>query len=96
MDRDLFLAVRLAVILSVVVYFVFDHFDGKRVRDEREELIRLKTFELLQKLNMWALTLISIWFVFEPQMPAIVPVIALVVTSLYGEIFGKIYYRRQL
>ncbi len=86
---------RWLVLVSVVIYFIFEHFDKQMKKDEREELIRLKTFELLQKLNLWALTILACWFFYDPGMSAIFPLMALVLTSLYGEIAGKIYFRRK-
>jgi hypothetical protein len=87
--------IRYLALISVVIYFIFEHFDKKTLKDEREELIRLKTFELMQKLNLWALTAMACLFFWDPGMSAIFPLMALVLTSLYGEIFGKLYYRRK-
>jgi hypothetical protein len=87
--------IRYLAFASVIFYFLFEHFDKKIVKDEREELIRLKTFELMHKLNLWSLTAIVVLIFFYPTMPAILPVMILVFTSLYGEIFGKLYYRRK-
>jgi len=87
--------VRFLALASLAIYFVFDYFDKKVIKDEREELIRLKTFELMQKLNLWSLTAIAGLFFIYPQMSAFFPFIILVLASLYGEIFGKLYYRRK-
>lgn len=38
-----FSVARYVVLFTVVVYFAFSYFDTKSVKDEREELIRLKT-----------------------------------------------------
>lgn len=86
---------RYITIISVAIYFIYEHFDSKAVKDEREELIRLKTFELMQKLTMATLTLIAIALIFYPQIAAIYPVMALVLSCMYGEIFGKIYFRKK-
>lgn len=87
---------RYICLISVLIYFLFEFFDRKTVKDEREELVRLKTFELMQKLTMGSLTGIALLFVWDPQMPAIFPIIVLVVASMYGEIVGKLYFRKRL
>lgn len=89
------LLIRYLSFVSVLLYFVFDYYESKRIKDEREEFIRLKTFELIQRLTIVSLTLIAISFIFYPAMPAIFPVMVIVLASLYGEIFGKIYFRRK-
>lgn len=86
---------RYLTLFSVVLYFIFDYLDGKVVKDEREELIRLKTYELMQKLTMWSLTFIAITFTIVPEMPAVLPVMVLIFASMYGEIGGKLYFRRK-
>lgn len=83
-------------VVSISVYFIFSFFDGRRVNDEREELIRLKTFELVQKLTMWALTAFAIAISLQPQMPAFYAVMALVLANMYGEIAAKIFFRMKL
>jgi hypothetical protein len=91
---DLLLA-RYLVLGSVAIYFIFEYFDGRVMKDEREELIRLKTFELMQRLTAWTLIAIAIILVFLPAIPAIYPVMALVLSAMYGEIFGKLYFRKK-
>ncbi|MBL7687171.1 MAG: hypothetical protein JNJ49_03980 [Bdellovibrionaceae bacterium] len=90
-----FSVARYVVLFTVVVYFAFSYFDTKSVKDEREELIRLKTFELMQKLTVWTLVIIAASLAIWPETPAIFPVMALVVSSMYTEVFGKIYYRKK-
>ena len=87
---------RYLAIISVGIYFIYEYFDGKVVKDEREELVRLKTYEFTQKLTIGMLTVVTLFIVFVPEIPAVVPVLALVFPFLYGEIFGKIYFRRKL
>ncbi len=86
---------RYIVIGTIIIYFIFNYFDEKAIKDEREELIRLKTFELMQKLTMAVLVVIAMLLIFLPSMAAIYPVLAVVASCMYGEIFGKIYYRRK-
>jgi hypothetical protein len=86
---------RSLALISVLIYFAFEYLDKNRIKDEREELIRLKTFELMQKLNIWALTVLALWFFWDPEISAIIPLMALVLTNLYGEIMGKIFYGKK-
>ena len=90
------ITIRYLILLSVFAYLVFDFFENRRVMDEREELIRLKSFELTQKMNMWTITALATWFAYDPQMPALYPLAASVLASLYGEIVGRTYYRRKV
>ena len=87
--------IRYFAFVSVVIYFSFDHFDGKRIKDEREEFIKLKTFELIQKVALAALTLLSALLMFYPAMPGYVAIIIFVFSFMYAEIVGKIYFRRK-
>jgi hypothetical protein len=78
---------------SVLLYGFFDFFDKQRVQDEREEWLRLKTANLLQKLNLISITLLSIYLYIEPEFSAYACIQVFILSSLYGEIFGKLYYR---
>lgn len=80
--------------LTVLVYFVFTHFDGRRIKDEREEMIGLRAQSLVQKLTLAALTGSSIWVFLRPGVSAVYPLLIVVVAYMWGEIFSKLYYRR--
>ena len=82
--------------LSVVVYFIFDFFDSKRIVDEREELIKLKSSVFSHRLMMSCLSLMSVAFLIYPNMHAFYPIMGSIISSMYGEIIGKMYYRYQL
>lgn len=75
---------------------IFDYFDSRRLRDERENLIRLKAFELTHKILQAVLLLLAISLLVwgEPTAPA--AVVLVVMAALYGEIFSKWWFRRQL
>lgn len=90
-----FSLIRYIAIVSVAIYFIFNYFDEKNIKDEREELIRLKTYEFMHRLVMTAITIIAAGFIFYPEMHAIYPVMLIVVCAMYGEIFGKWFYRRK-
>lgn len=83
------------IFASVIVYFIFDHFDQKKIRDEREEFIRLKTSELTQKVTLFTVALIALAYMLYPPMPAFVPIILIVLGSMYTEILGKLFFRRK-
>lgn len=83
------------IIFSIVIYFIYDHLAERRIKDEREEFLKLKTFELVQKITLFSITILSIVYFFYPDMPAFVPIILIVVCSMYSEILGKAYFRRK-
>ncbi len=40
---------RWALLVTIAIYFIFEHFEEKQINDEREELIRLKHLSLFTK-----------------------------------------------
>lgn len=84
------------LILSVAAYFIFDFFDGKRVHDEREELIRMKTYKFVQRTSSWSIVGLTFLYIFDRHQPAIIFLVAIVLASLYSEIAGKLYWRSKL
>ena len=85
--------IRYLAFVSVIIYFIFDFLDGKRIKDEREEFIRLKTFELIHKVSLTALTLLSLSLALYPELPGSIAVMIFVFSFMYAEIFGKLYFR---
>ena len=88
--------IRYFIFLSVVVYFGFEYFDRKHVRDEREELIRLKTFEWVQKTILFSTSLLTLAYWLYPEMSAAVPIIVIILAGMYSEILGKLFFRQNL
>ncbi len=86
---------RLALLVTVGIYFIFEHYDEKQTKDEREEHIRLKTFELVHKVTVSTLCLVAGSYVFFPEMNALYPLLALMFSFFYTEIIGKLYFRRK-
>ena len=82
--------------ISVALSFVYDHFEKKRVQDEREELIRLKTAAVGQKLQLAVILLCSAALSWEPTLSPIVPLMALIGSTVYGEILASNYFRRKI
>ena len=83
-------------LLSLALYFIADFFDGRRVRDEREEMIGLRSLEFAHKASMVVLTGLSLAYFLRPGFDAQFVILALIASALYGEIFAKFYYRWKL
>lgn len=81
------------IFASVVIYFIYDYFDQKKLKDEREEFLKLKTFEFVQKITLICVSLLAVAYFLYPEMPAFVPIIVIVICSMYSEIAGKFYFR---
>ena len=86
---------RYLIFASVIIYFIYDYFDNKKIKDEREEFLKLKTFELVQKVTLFCVSVLALSYVFYPEMPAAIPIVTIVLCSLYTEVFGKLYLRRK-
>ncbi len=86
---------RSLLLFTLVVYFIYDYFETKQIKDEREELIRLKTFELVHKTTTSTLCVMAVLYFFFPWIPALYPILAVILSFLYTEILGKIYFRRK-
>ncbi len=84
------------LIASIAAYFIFDFFEDKRVYDEREELIRLKTHTIVQKTSSWSLAALTVLYIYNRDIPGIVFLVAMVLASLYSEIIGRVYWRSKL
>lgn len=85
-----------ALILSLALYFIFDAFEDRRVRDEREDMIRLKTYRFVQRVSTWSLVALSLLYIYDRDIPGIVFLLVMVLASLYAEIAGRVYWRRNL
>lgn len=90
-----FQLIRLALIITVAIYFIYDKYDEKIVRDEREEYIRLKTYELVHRVTTSLMCIVALAYFFDPTMDALYPVLSIAFGFLYTEIIGKIYFRRK-
>jgi hypothetical protein len=88
--------IRSLALISVVIYLAVDYIDGKRVKDEREELIQLKSLELAHKASIGTLALLALLYCFFPWMDGLYIILVMILAALYTEIFGKLYYRNKL
>ncbi len=84
------------IFLSVIIYFLYDHFEGKHVKDEREEFIKLKTFEFVQRANTFSLLILSVAYFFTAYINGLLVIFILILSSLYTEIAAKFYYRKKI
>ena len=91
-----FVFLRPILFISILIYFIFEHFDSKQVKDEREELIRLKTNELVHRVTTLTVSAFALLYFFFPWMNALYPILAIIFSFLYTEIIGKIYFRRKI
>ncbi len=81
------------ILISIAIYFIYYYLDEKKIKDEPEEFLKLKTFELVQKMTLFTVTFVSVIYFFYPSLPAFVPIILIVICSMYAEIIGKAYLR---
>ena len=87
---------RVVVFITVVFYFVFKYFDKKHIRDEREDLIHLKSLEFVQRISSWVTAAVAIVYIIYPEIDAIYPIIALFVCWVYSYPIGKLILRKQM
>ncbi|MCP4132535.1 MAG: hypothetical protein GY754_16295 [bacterium] len=87
---------RLIVLATIVVYFVFYLIDRKHVVDEREQLIELKAISFQQNISMWGLIAIVSVYVYNPALDAVYPIIVFALSSVYTYMLGKLYYRKRM
>jgi hypothetical protein len=96
MRLDGFFIYRALLLLSIVVYFVFDRFESRRVQDEREEFIHLKSLEFVQRATLLSVTLLALLYATLPGLSPLIPILTVVLASMYSEILAKIWLRRTL
>ena len=90
------LSIRSIAFVSVVFYLIFDYLDGKRVKDEREELIQLKSLKFAHQATIITLAPLSLCYWLFPWVSSIYIIFAVILAALYTEIWGKLYYRSKL
>jgi len=88
--------IRWFTFLTILFYFVFEYFDKKYINDEREEMIRLKTLEFSHKSGVGVLTLLTLIYWYNPYLDGIWFLLPAVLSLLYSEILGKIYFRKTM
>lgn len=88
--------IRWIALLSVALYFVIDFLDGRRVKDEREDLIKLKAHELTHKFTCFCLGLLTGLYAMGIHLATPLVLLVVVAATLYGEIAAKLYFRWKL
>lgn len=94
--NDLPTIIRSIALVSVIIYLAFDYLDSKRVKDEREELIQLKSLEFAHKSTIGMLSVLALIYLFYAELDALYIFLGIILSSLYTEILGKLYFRRKL
>lgn len=84
------------VILSIAIYLAFSFWDRKQIKDERQQLIELKTSELQSRITLYALIGLALYYWLNPEMPAWICLLVINFAHLYTEIFGKLYLRTRM
>ena len=84
------------VLFSTVFYIAFDLFERKRIKDEREELIHLKTLELSHKITVALLAVFAAIYWRYPDFEGRWVLISVVLSLLYTEVLGKFYFRKTM
>jgi hypothetical protein len=74
---------------------IFWYFDKKIVKDEREEMIRLKALELTSKIQGWTIFGVVVYMDLFSSITSKRLIVIMLILSFYVEIFGKLYYRRK-
>jgi hypothetical protein len=83
-------------VLSVIFYIIFDFFGSKRIKDEREVLIQMKSYALAHNVTLATLLVFSAAYPFYPHLDSAFVIQGLVLSVLYTEILGKVFYRSKL
>lgn len=83
------------ILASVIVYGIFTYFDRKVVKDEREEMIRLKALEMVSGIQGWTIFGLVIYMNFFKILTSMQLIAIMIAISYYAEIFGELYFRRK-
>lgn len=86
------------IILAVVyiaIFFdiIYKFFDKKRIKDERENLIHLKSLEFMQRVSSAVLAAFAILYIFYPKVNAIYAIIGLSICAIFSYPIGKAFFR---
>ena len=87
---------QITIIVCTAIYLVIELLTRNEIKDERYQLIELKTQALVSKLTATALVLISIVYIFYPATEGLYLLFFLAMTFLATEILAKQYYKQKL
>jgi hypothetical protein len=85
----------IANLISILIYGAFSRREKKVLVDEREEMIRLKTYEFMNKAQIWTIGLMMIIIILYKEINPMTVLMAMIWASMYTEIAGKIYFRHK-
>ncbi len=87
---------QITIITCTAIYMVIELLTRNEIKDERYQLIELKTQALVSKLTATALVLISTVYIFYPATEGLYLLFFLSMTFLSTEILAKQYYKNKL
>ena len=87
---------QIAIIACTLLFLTIEFLGRNEIKDERFQLIELKTQALVSRGTSTALVLISILYIFYPDTDGLILLFFLSMTFLSTEILGKLYYKQKL
>lgn len=87
---------QITIITCTAIYLAIELLTRNEIKDERYQLIELKTQALVSKLTATALVLISTVYIFYPATEGLYLLFFLAMTFLATEILAKQYYKNKL
>ncbi|OYZ23473.1 MAG: hypothetical protein B7Y39_04790 [Bdellovibrio sp. 28-41-41] len=87
---------QITIITCTAIYLIIELLTRNEIKDERYQLIELKTQALVSKLTATALVLISTVYIFYPATEGLYLLFFLAMTFLATEILAKQYYKNKL
>ncbi len=87
---------QIAIIVCTALYLVMEFLNRKEIKDERYQLIELKTQALVSRLTSGVLVLISLLYIIAPDTEGLHLLFLLSMTFLLSEILGRLYYKQKL
>lgn len=87
---------QICIIICTAIYLVIEFLNRNEIKDERYQMIELKTQALVSKLTAAALVLISLVYIFYPDTEGLYLLFFLAMTFLSTEILAKQYYKQKL
>jgi hypothetical protein len=81
---------------TMLVALIFSRFEKKIVKDEREEMIRLKALEVTSDIQGWTMFGLIVYMdLLNRSMSSKKLLVIMVILAFYVEIAGKLYFRRK-
>lgn len=87
---------QICIIACTSIYLAIEFLNRNEIKDERYQMIELKTQALVSKLTAAALVLISLVYIFYPDTEGLYLLFFLAMTFLSTEILARQYYKQKL